>query len=171
MKRLYPVLAAGLLASFSSPAAILYYDLTATGENGTTGTGSFSFDDSLIGADDQNIFADGIFQSFSVTLQVVGGTPSTTTFDLSTVNGSVFVLARTAGEITDFNPGGSNGDGYSLNPNPINMALLTGNSVSEMIHWSYTAAVPEPETYAATAGLALGAFALIRRARRPRRTA
>lgn len=168
MKRL--LICSAFLAFFqaAASAAVLYFNLTATGDQGTTGAGSFSFDDTVIGPDYSDPSASMDFLSFNVTLQVAGGTPSTTVFDLSTVGPELFVMVRSGGVIDDFNPGGSNDDGYSLSPFSANQALLSGNSISETLTWSYSA-VPEPETYAAVVGLALGGFALARRIRRPSR--
>jgi hypothetical protein len=165
MKFVASTLAAGLLFTMPASAAVLFYNLTATGDNGTTGTGTFSFDDTVVGAEYDNFNADADMSSFTVTLNVSGGTPSVTIFDLSTVSGSSFVLSRSGGVITDFNPGGVNPDGYSLNPFDFNMASLSGNTVSESISWSYSP-VPEPQTYAAVAGLGLFGFAVARRVRR-----
>lgn len=165
----YVVLPFGLLllAAASASASVVEFTLTGTGNNGSTASGSFSFDDAIVGPDYDNVFASGDFLSYSVTLQVSGGTPATTVFDLTTIGGNVFVLTRVAGAITDFNPGGSNSDGYSLSPTPYNMGELTGNGVNETITWSYTA-VPELHTCGGAAALALGGFALIRRVRRSR---
>jgi len=157
-----------LLAALPASASVVQYSLTGTGDNGSTATGSFSFDDTVIVSNYNNIFADGDFLSYSVTIQVNGGTPATTVFDLTTVAGEVFVLTKSGDTITDFNPGGSNSDGYSLSPTPYNMGVLTGNGVNETITWSYSVAVPEPQTYAALAALALGGFAWFRQARRAR---
>lgn len=155
-----------LLAALPASASVVHYSLTGTGDNGSTATGSFSFDDAVIGSNYSNIFAQGDFLSYSVTIQVNGGTPATTVFDLTTSGAQVFVLTKSGDTITDFNPGGSNSDGYSIDPTPYNMGVLTGNGVNETITWSYFVTVPEPQTYAALAALALGSFAGIRRARR-----
>ena len=156
-----------LLAAVSASGSVVVFSLTGTGNNGSTASGSFSFDDAVVGADYENVFASGDFLSYSVTLQVNGGTPATTVFDLTTIGGAVFVLTKSGGAITDFNPGGSNSDGYSLTPTPYNMGELTGNGVNETITWTY-AAVPELHTCGSAAALALGGFALIRRVRRSR---
>lgn len=170
MKSTLSVLVAGLALSFSASAAVVQYTITGTGSGGTTGSGTLSFDDTVVGPDYASPFAQNDVISFSVTLQVVGGTPSTTTFDLSTVGSDLFVLMRFSGEITDFNPGGSNGDGYTLTPSDINEGMLSGNSVNETMQWSYAlAAVPEPGTYAAFAGVALGGFAVVRQWKRSSR--
>ncbi|MBL9134378.1 MAG: lipoprotein [Verrucomicrobiales bacterium] len=164
MKRLLTILAAVVLVHSPVSAAVLYYNLTATGDQGTTGTGSFSFDDGVIDADYSDPSASGDFLSFNVTLQVANGAPSTTVFDLTTVGPELFVMVRSGGVISDFNPGGSNDDGYSLSPFSQNSALLSGNSVNETISWSYSP-VPEPETYAAWVGAGLACFAVVRRIR------
>lgn len=163
MKSTLSVCAAGLALSFSASAAVVQYTITGTGSGGSTGTGTLSFDDTVVGPDYTSLYAKDDVISFSVTLQVAGGTPSTTTFDLTTVGSDLLVLYRAAGEITDFNPGGTTGDGYTLSPTPYNQGILTGNGVNETIFWTYAlAAVPEPGTYVAFTGVALGGFAAVR---------
>lgn len=168
MKYVAPHLVLLLLAALPASASVVHYSLTGTGNNGSTATGSFSFDDAVIGNDYSSTFADGDFLTYTVTIQVQGGTPATTVFNLTTVNGTVFVLTKSGSTITDFNPGGSNSDGYSLSPTPYNMGDLTGNGVNETITWSYSVVVPEPRTYAVLAAVGLGGFALIRRSRQAR---
>ncbi|MCC7377394.1 MAG: PEP-CTERM sorting domain-containing protein [Verrucomicrobiales bacterium] len=165
MKRTLAILATLLSLPMSAPAAVLYYSLTATGDNGTTGSGTFSFDDSVVTSEYSNFNAQDDMLSFNLTLNVSGGSPSTTSFGLSDVGSESFVLTLSGGTITDFNPGGLNGDGYRSSPMTFNTAELSGNSVLENIHWSYSP-VPEPSTYAALAGLGLGGFAIVRRMRR-----
>lgn len=165
------VLVAGLACSFSASAGVVLYTLTGTGSGGTTGIGTFSFDDTVVGPGYHSEFAANDLISFSVTLQVAGGTPSTTVFDLDTVGPDLLVLTLSSGNVVDFNPGGINGDGYMIFPFPFNQGQLSGNGVNEVVNLTYTlTAVPEPGTYAALAGAALGGFAVMRQWRRASRS-
>jgi hypothetical protein len=147
----------------SVQSAVILYDLTITGSSGTTGTGSFSFDDTVVGPNYFGINSPSGLLSLSMTLNVSGGTPSTTTFDLSdSPPGTAFLLITSpTGEVLNFNPYLVNDDGYSTGLYGFNQGLL--NPGNEILNYTFgVAAVPEPADFAAMMGAGLFGFAMWR---------
>lgn len=154
-------------AAWSAQGAVVTYSLGGVGDNGTQISGSFSFDDGVIGANYAGFYALGDLLTFSVTLSSIPNTPTTTTFtkaDGAPDYDHLFQLATdSSGAVVEFSPGfAPNSDGYFLDPTSEFSANLekTGDPfpTDYNLVWTYTQ-VPELSHTALGAGLGLLGFA------------
>ena len=155
-------LSLGIVASPAS-AALVTLSLTFTYNSGaftaSSGTGSFTIDDSLLAPD---VFTDDLndLQDFSATFTDLAATPTTTSFALSDLSGWLFETDASANifDVNFFMEGSTNADGYGIEGVEVLFLELYGNGQTTLYDTT-VAAVPEPLTILGTAtAIGFGAF-------------
>ncbi len=161
------------LATVGAQAAIVQYSLSGVTEFGTVVSGSFSFDNTVIGPSYTSISAGDDLVSFSVSMSSIAtggpfpGSPSSTSFGLSDTASAFFVIITDpSGAVVDFSPGTStNADGYYLDPAgqefSSNLISTTGGFTDTVVTWQLTQ-VPELSHTALGAALGLMGFVGLR---------